>query len=204
MPVAGDTLVPPPSSPVRRRVSSRLKGTVSKQPEVVEVACAPRHLAPWGVAIAAVVILAVVVFGIVSYMGQPPRAWSAVFLTNGQVYFGYTARVTPHTIELRDVYYLQVTPPLQQRTEGQPAPQPDITLVKLGNELHGPTDAMAINREHVLFTEELRDNSTIVQAIAAARDRAGTPSVSAPQTAPTPAPSPEVPAVEGGMAPASE
>lgn len=183
----------------------RPKVATPKASEVVEVTCAPRHLQPWGVLLAAVIVLAVVVFAVVSYTGKPTRAWNAVFLTNGQVYFGHIARDAQDTLVLRDVFYLQVAPPLQQRDPNEPAtpPQasqaggrasPDITLVKLGNELHGPTDAMSINREHVLFTEELRNDSTIVQAIAAAQARAAAP------TQPTP-PMPVAPPVPAAEAP---
>jgi hypothetical protein len=35
-------------------------------------------------------------------------------------------------------------------------------LIKLGNELHGPTDKMYINRSQVLFYEQLRKDSQVV------------------------------------------
>jgi hypothetical protein len=37
--------------------------------------------------------------------------------------------------------------------------------VKLGNEMHGPQDQMFIRNEHVLFVENLKDDSKVVQAI---------------------------------------
>ncbi|MBU2575853.1 hypothetical protein KKF64_02080, partial [Patescibacteria group bacterium] len=61
-----------------------------------------------------------------------------------------------------------VTRPLQQTEEGQQQAtdqQGELSLVKLGNELHGPTDSMFINRDHVLFVEDLKDDSNVVQAI---------------------------------------
>lgn len=93
--------------------------------------------------------------------------WQAVFLSNGQVYFGKVTAQNKVELVLKDIYYLQVTRPLQQTAEGeqQANPQGELSLVKLGNELHGPTDAMVINSDHVLFVEDLKDDSNVVQAI---------------------------------------
>ena len=94
--------------------------------------------------------------------------WQAVFLTNGQVYFGQVKKQNQAELVLHDIYYLQVTRPLQQAGEGeqQANPQGELSLVKLGNELHGPTDAMVVNRDHVLFVEDLKEDSNVVTAIA--------------------------------------
>lgn len=94
--------------------------------------------------------------------------WQAVFLTNGQVYFGQVKKQNQAELVLNEIYYLQVTRPLQQTEEGQEQanPQGELSLVKLGNELHGPTDAMVINRDHVLFVEDLKEDSNVAQAIA--------------------------------------
>jgi hypothetical protein len=102
-----------------------------------------------------------------------PSGWQAVFLSNGQVYFGQIKKSTEHEIVLTDIYYLQVIDkPLQQgqvgedgAPAGQPQTQQELTLTKLGTELHGPTDQMNINRDHVLMTEELREDSKVVTAI---------------------------------------
>lgn len=93
--------------------------------------------------------------------------WQAVFLTNGQVYFGQVDKQNNVELVLKEIYYLQVTRPLQQTAEGetQANPQGELSLVKLGNELHGPTDAMVVNRDHVLFVEDLKEDSNVVQAI---------------------------------------
>jgi len=96
--------------------------------------------------------------------------WQAVFLTNGQVYFGKVAGYGKFVV-LKDIYYLQVVQkPLQQTQTGegiaaQPQAQSELSLVKLGNELHGPQDEMKINADHVLFTEKLKSDSKVVDAI---------------------------------------
>jgi len=93
--------------------------------------------------------------------------WQAMFLDNGQVYFGKVEGELSDPVLLKDIYYLQVIQPLQQTEVGQAqAPsQPQLSLVKLGNELHGPMDEMRINREHVLFVEDLKTDSKVVDAI---------------------------------------
>lgn len=95
------------------------------------------------------------------------KDYQAVFLSNGQVYFGMVTKSNKAEVVLKDIYYLQVTRPLQQTQEGQEQanPQGELSLVKLGNELHGPTDAMHINRDQILFIEDLKDDSNVSQAI---------------------------------------
>lgn len=92
--------------------------------------------------------------------------YRAVFLSNGQVYFGKVAKKDMNSTVLTDIYYLQVSNPLQQAPNQQTAAQPELSLVKLGNELHGPQDEMTINNDHILFTEELKEDGRVVQAIA--------------------------------------
>lgn len=98
--------------------------------------------------------------------------YSAVFLTNGQVYFGKIQRDSTDTqLDIVDIYYLQVGNQSVQQSGSTPTPspsasaQPDIQLVKLGKELHGPNDRMHINRQQILFTESLKNDSKVIAAI---------------------------------------
>jgi hypothetical protein len=130
--------------------------------------------------------------------------YQAVFLTNGQVYFGKISDQDSNTVTLKDIYYLQVIqPPLQgqQQAEQQQAAQqqqPQISLVKLGSELHGPVDEMHIYKSQILFYEDMKDDGKVAQAIkeykanpAPAPAAAGQqPAPAAGQAAPAPAPAP--------------
>jgi hypothetical protein len=93
------------------------------------------------------------------------RGWQAVFLANSQVYFGKISSVTRNDIRLTNIYYLQ------SNKQGSNAGYPrdidtdDVTLVKLGEELHGPEDMMTIGRAHIVFTETLKDTAQVVKAI---------------------------------------
>ncbi|MEK7464462.1 MAG: hypothetical protein AAB617_01650, partial [Patescibacteria group bacterium] len=92
------------------------------------------------------------------------KNYEAVFLSNGQVYFGHLSQEGRQYVVLRDIYYLQVNTPPQPAKAGETQPT-NINLVKLGSELHGPEDEMRINRDQILFVEDLRADSRVVEAI---------------------------------------
>ena len=100
-------------------------------------------------------------------LGGRQKAYQAVFLTNGQVYFGKLAKQNSQLPVLTDIYYLQVNEvlqPVQGKRETQPAQR--LSLAKLGTvELHKPQDLMRINRDHILFVEDLDADSQVVLAI---------------------------------------
>ncbi len=91
--------------------------------------------------------------------------WQAVFLTNGQVYFGKLSGVSSDFVTLKDIYYLQVQNAVQPASGQSSTDQSKVSLIKLGNELHGPMDEMKINRTQVLFYENLKADGKVVQAI---------------------------------------
>ncbi len=92
----------------------------------------------------------------------------AVFLTNGQVYFGKIKNITGKYISLEGIYYLNVNQqvqPNQASKDNKQQTQSSISLVKLGCELHGPTDQMVINRDQVTFWENLKTDGQVDNAI---------------------------------------
>lgn len=99
--------------------------------------------------------------------GVEKNAYQALFLTNGQVYFGKLQRADADTIKISDIYYLQVQQTVQPKAEesASETAQGETQLVKLGGELHGPKDEMHVDRRQVLFWENLNDNSKVVEAI---------------------------------------
>ncbi len=119
--------------------------------------------------IVSVVILALLVFGIYwQFFKNKPVTdkYQAVFLTSGQVYFGKVAHQNRQFVTVTDIYYLRVSQPLQPpEGEENAANQPNLALIKLGNELHGPVDKMEINRDHILFIEDMKADSKVVEAI---------------------------------------
>lgn len=126
------------------------------------------------VAILLGVLIAVLIIGFKnSWWAMGGReSYYGVFLTNGQVYFGHIKKVDNSTLVLTNVYYLQTN--VTQNTQAEVLAESDahnleVELVKLGNEIHGPTDEMMINRTHILFWEQLRNEGKVVQAIKSAR-----------------------------------
>jgi len=93
----------------------------------------------------------------------PSSSWSAIFLTNGRSYFGKITKTDSEFITLDDVYYLQVqqVPPSAEGEESQP----QLSLISIGDEIHGPENFMRINKDHVLFIEKLKANSSVVASI---------------------------------------
>lgn len=127
-----------------------------------------------------IILIIVIILGIIGFIGyryfitgsfkaaftfgqSDNSDYSAVFLTNSQVYFGKISNINSKYVKLTDIYYFQVQQKLQPK-EGEQA-TPDVSLVKLGNELHGPKDEMYINRDQVLFFENMKKDSKVVDAI---------------------------------------
>ncbi|HMT18460.1 MAG TPA: hypothetical protein PKD20_02970 [Candidatus Saccharibacteria bacterium] len=92
--------------------------------------------------------------------------YQAVFLDSqdGQVYFGKLNIYNSDMYVLTDIYYVRVENPVQPEGQNQQQ-QANISLAKLGNELHGPEDSMFIRRDKVLFWENLKDDGQVVKAI---------------------------------------
>lgn len=85
----------------------------------------------------------------------------AVFLNTGQVYFGNITKLNNKFLVLTNIYYLQST-----NNSGNTAnAQSNLTLIKLGCELHEPYDQMVINRDQVTFWENLQDNGQVAKAV---------------------------------------
>lgn len=92
-----------------------------------------------------------------------PTKHQAIFLNNGQVYFGSITDLNQEFLTLSNIYYLRVN---QQVQPGQQASQNDVSLVKLGCELHGPQDVMVVNRDQITFWENLKEDGQVATAIA--------------------------------------
>ncbi len=91
-----------------------------------------------------------------------PERVNAVFLLDGQAYFGHLDdALWSETLTLRDVYYFQDA---RGTTTNLP-----LALVRRGAEVHGPADGLRIRREKVLAIERVGTGSPVQAAIAAQR-----------------------------------
>lgn len=125
------------------------------------------------------ILLIGALYGFRAFWAQRERAdhYQAVFLTNGQVYFGKITHTSDNEITLESVYYLQssenpqndITKKDSSSNTNTADTQTQLAIVKLGSEIHGPMDKMYITKSNVLFTEDLKDSSQVVQAIQASK-----------------------------------
>jgi len=120
----------------------------------------------------AITILAISI-SFLFYYGTPNEAkyvdsskYQAIFLTNNQVYFGKIKTVNNKFIDLQNIYYLN-SPSNSNGTQNATSTSSNnsFSLIKLGCELHGPTDQMLINRDQVTFWENLKSGGQVAQAI---------------------------------------
>jgi len=92
-------------------------------------------------------------------------SYQAVFLANGQTYFGrYLDRIGPYA-KLDSVYYIQQNPPAEPDQPGE------NRLIRRGGELHGPPGVVLVPKSAVLFVEDLRDDSRVTRFIEEDRRR---------------------------------
>jgi hypothetical protein len=83
--------------------------------------------------------------------------YQAVFLTNGQRYFGrYYDRIGAYA-KIEDVYYLE------QSQGTDPNAAPDTRLVRRAQLLYEPGPRMLVPKSAILFVEDLADSSPIAQ-----------------------------------------
>ena len=97
--------------------------------------------------------------------------YQAVFMDNGQVFFGKMEQVDSAYPLLRDVYYIG----RQTSPDGKEVRN---ILVKRGNEWHGP-EYMYINKQHIVLIEPISPTSRVAQLIKDAK--AGLPQPQATQ-----------------------
>jgi hypothetical protein len=141
-----------------------------------------------------IIILAIIVY-MFTYRSNNPSIttaiktdqYQAVFLnsSDGQVYFGKLAVFNTNFYKLTDIYYVRVQT-VQPDKNSQP--QQNISLAKLGNEIHGPEDVMYINKNNVMFLENLKEDGQVVKAIREYQKNGGKATTN--QATPTPAVTP--------------
>ncbi|MCA9325193.1 hypothetical protein KDA23_03985 [Candidatus Saccharibacteria bacterium] len=158
-PRAGDSFSPdghmPKSAGPKRSASSKMKGAWGKRGV--------------GVMLIVVALLLAAVVGILLTAGDKKEAnlvdstkLQAVFLQNDQVYFGHILELNNQYLVLSDIYYLQTS---GTGTNTNTSTNNNVSLVKLGCELHKPYDRMVVNRGEVEFWENLQADGQVAKAV---------------------------------------
>ena len=129
----------------------------------------PRRLWPLFVVLLVIVLAAAGWFGWShlrnSETGIKADKYQAVFLSNGQIYFGKLTLMNDNYLKLTDVFYLEKAAETDATSTSTTQPV-QASLRKLGvKDVHGPEDAMFISRDQVLMYENLTDKGQVVKAI---------------------------------------
>lgn len=141
----------------------------------------PRHLS-W---VKWIVVLAILVIsGFAGWRFWPSGAglestidttkYQAVFLSNGQVYFGRLSVVNKDYMKLTNVYYLerQLVADTDSKDENGandsevPDGDNNFQLLKYSDVLYGSEDEMVISKEDIIRYENLRSDGVVARAIA--------------------------------------
>jgi hypothetical protein len=119
----------------------------------------------------AVLLIGVIVIGLSNGSGTSKaedtfvdsNKLQAVFLNTGQVYFGNIKELNNKYLVVTGIYYLQTAGSGSSTTST--SSDSNVSLVKLGCELHEPYDQMVINRDQVTFWENLNDGGQVAKAV---------------------------------------
>ncbi len=97
------------------------------------------------------------------------NSYQAVFLDNGQVFFGKLSGVTEPYASLESAYYSkEVNLPDDATAAQKDAAANNVSLVKAGDEVYGPENTMQIRTDKILFWQNLRGDSKVTKAIQSA------------------------------------
>jgi hypothetical protein len=120
----------------------------------------------------AIVILIISVITLTAVGSKPEVKYvdntklQAVFLNTGQVYFGKIKSLNDKYFVVSNIYYLQTSNANGASSSSTSSTaNTNVTLVKLGCELHEPYDQMVINSSQVTFWENLQDNGQVAKAV---------------------------------------
>ncbi len=83
--------------------------------------------------------------------------FQAVFLTNGQAYFGHISEIGESSLVLEDIYYFKAS--------GEAVSGQQLNLVRLEDEIYGPEDVIHISNSQVSYWQNLRSDSQVVKMI---------------------------------------
>lgn len=125
----------------------------------------------WTIAIAAfVVILGAIAWFVFSGAKSQPTGidngrFQAVFLANGQIYFGKLQSFSDSTFKMTTIYYPQTTSEDSDTAANAQSQNSNIKLIRLGDEVHGPGNEMYITKDQILYYENLKADSRVSKLI---------------------------------------
>lgn len=101
--------------------------------------------------------------------GIDSNKYQAVYLMNGQLYFGKLSMLDANRFTLTNVYYLQAGTSEEATSKGTNSTSSTDTskfqLIKLTRAIYGPSDEMIISKDQVLYYQNLNADSKASQLI---------------------------------------
>ena len=147
-----------PAMPDRSMVSRPVHGDAGAPTPVVHSTTKKGNKRPRWAVVTAVIAVVVLLAGVGYYAlagnigSQVNGTYQAVFLSNGEAYFGKITAINNSYVKLINVYFIQ-----SKNTTGA-ATTNNVELSQLVKAVHGPKDEIIINRSQVLYFENLKDD----------------------------------------------
>lgn len=120
------------------------------------------------------IVLAVAVVGWVVWSNSKNAAtgidaskYQAVFMSNGQIYFGKLSDFNDSSFKITSIYYPQAQTTDESTTSKTNVndSQSNIQLFRVTDGVHGPEDEMIITKSQILYYENLKSDSKVTQLI---------------------------------------
>lgn len=113
----------------------------------------------------------IIIGGIAAYTFLLPRGErinsdgiQVVYMSSGQAYFGNLRNIDGPYLVLETPYTAQNVIPKSEESSSE-SQQSSTTLLKVSQQQYGPEDVMSLKSDQVLFWQNLRNDSKVVQAI---------------------------------------
>lgn len=121
------------------------------------------------------IILIIIALGVVGWFlwsqskkaatGIDSSRYQAVFMSNGQIYFGKLTAFNDESFKITTVYYPQAQETGEEAESTTTNQQSSIQLFPITDGVHGPEDAMIIMKSQILYYENLSADSKVTQLI---------------------------------------
>jgi hypothetical protein len=116
-----------------------------------------------------VVLIALVAIGAMWFEKIGPftvKTWSAVFMTDSEVFFGHVQSVGSDVIDVTNVFYLQKTSTGNTTGSSTTSTASQLSVAGLvANQIQCPTDEVRLDRHNILYWQTLQDASYVVQTL---------------------------------------
>lgn len=97
--------------------------------------------------------------------GIDTSKYQALFLSNGQVYFGKLESYNDEYFKLTTVYSAQAATAGTETDDEDTKAAGDVQLVRLGDEVYGPENEVFVSKQQILHYENLKNDSKVTQLI---------------------------------------